>query len=351
MPRISRREFVRLTALGLGVAAFEPLLSACSKAGGTPAPGATGQIFPSNQSLATATESLPAETEAEQAAESESEPTGQADDGNPYLVVVRQGEPEELVRRAIAALGGMGKFVPKGARVLIKPNICVAYHSYEYAATTNPWVVAALVRLAFEVGAKSVQVLDYPFGGSADEAYTRSGIEEQVRAAGGEMAPMPGFKFQAVDLPQAVDLRRTKVFKDALDADVLIDAPIAKHHGLARLTLGMKNLMGLVQDRGSIHHNLGQRIADLTSLFQPDLTVVDAVRVLMANGPTGGDLDDVKKLDTVIASADIVAADSYATSLFGLRPQDISYIQAAAAMGLGRSDLQNLKIEQLSIGG
>ena len=265
--------------------------------------------------------------------------------------MARGGEPEELVRRAMAALGGMEKFVPKDARVLIKPNICVAYHTYEYAATTNPWVVAALVRLAFEAGAKSVQVLDYPFGGSADEAYTRSGIEEQVRAAGGEMAPMPGFKFQTVDLPQAVDLRRTKVFKDALDADVLIDVPIAKHHGLARLTLGMKNLMGLVEDRGSIHHNLGQRIADLTSLFQPDLTVVDAVRVLMANGPTGGDLGDVKKLDTVIASADIVAADSYATSLFGLRPEDIAYIPAAAAMGLGRSDLENLKIEQITIGG
>ena len=309
------------------------------------------QISPTSQPQATAAESHPAQTEAEQAAESETEPTSQPAAENPYLVVARGGEPEELVRRAMAALGGMEKFVPKGARVLIKPNICVAYHTYEYAATTNPWVVAALVRLAFEAGARSVQVLDYPFGGSADEAYTRSGIEEQVRAAGGEMAPMPGFKFQTVDLPQAVDLRRTKVFKDALDADVLIDVPIAKHHGLARLTLGMKNLMGLVQDRGSIHHNLGQRIADLTSLFQPDLTVVDAVRVLMANGPTGGDLDDVKKLDTVIASADIVAADSYATSLFGLRPEDIAYIPAAAAMGLGRSDLENLKIEQITIGG
>ncbi len=351
MPHISRREFVRLAALGLGAAAFEPLLSACSKADGTPTAVKPTQISPTSQPLATVADTHPAQTEAEQAAESATEPTSQAAADNPYLVVARGGEPEELVRRAMAALGGMEKFVPKGARVLIKPNICVAYHTYEYAATTNPWVVGALVRLAFDAGARSVQVLDYPFGGSADEAYTRSGIEEQVRAAGGEMAPMPGFKFQAVDLPQAVDLRRTTVFKDALDADVLIDAPIAKHHGLARLTLGMKNLMGLVEDRGSIHHNLGQRIADLTSLFQPDLTVVDAVRVLMANGPTGGDLGDVKKLDTVIASADIVAADSYATSLFGLRPEDIAYIPAAAAMGLGRSDLENLKIEQITIGG
>ncbi len=179
----------------------------------------------------------------------------------------------------------------------------------------------------------------------------RSGIQEQVQAAGGEMTAMPAFKFVKVELPNGLDLKQTEAFKDALQADVLIDVPIAKDHGAARLTLGMKNLMGLVQNRSAIHHNLGQRIADLASLFQPDLTVIDAVRVLMANGPTGGDLNDVKKLDTVIASADIVAADSYATTLFGLQPEDIAYIRAAAAMGLGRSDLANLKITEIAVGG
>jgi uncharacterized protein (DUF362 family) len=111
----------------------------------------------------------------------------------------------------------------------------------------------------------------------------------------------------------------------------------------------MKNLMGLIQNRSSIHANIGQRLADLTSLFRPTLTVVDAVRILMDNGPTGGNLGDVKKLDTVIISPDIVAADSYATTLFGLRPEDIAYIPAAAAMGLGRSDLENLKIEDVPV--
>jgi uncharacterized protein (DUF362 family) len=266
------------------------------------------------------------------------------------LVVARGDDPEEMARRALEAYGGMKAFVPKGASVVVKPNICVAYHTYEFAATTNPWLVGALVKLALEAGASRVQVFDFPFGGSAQEAYVRSGIQEQVLAAGGEMMPMPDFKFVSTEIPGAVDLKTTKAFKDALEADVLIDVPIAKHHSAARLTLGMKNLMGLVLDRGSIHFNLGQRIADLTSLFRPKLTVVDAVRILMNHGPSGGNLDDVKKLDTIIVSPDIVAADSYATTLFGLQPDDIEYVRAASKMGLGNSDLKSLKIEEIVVG-
>jgi uncharacterized protein (DUF362 family) len=143
-------------------------------------------------------------------------------------------------------------------------------------------------------------------------------------------------------------LKNTKIFGGVLDADVLINVPIAKHHSLSVLTLGTKNLMGLIQDRPMIHQNLGQRMADLTSLFRPTLTVIDAVRILMANGPTGGRLDDVKQMDTVIVSPDIVAADSYATTLFGKRPEDIPSIPTAAAMGLGRIDWQNLKLEEIT---
>jgi uncharacterized protein (DUF362 family) len=164
------------------------------------------------------------------------------------------------------------------------------------------------------------------------------------------MVSMPSFKYSTVDIPQGLSIKSTEAFKDALEADVLIDVPIAKHHGSTRLTLGMKNLMGLILDRGSIHMNLGQRIADLTTLFHPTLTVVDAVRVLMDNGPTGGNLNDVNQMDTVIVSPDIVAADSFAATLFGLQPQEISYISAASAMGLGRSDLNSLRIEEIYAG-
>jgi uncharacterized protein (DUF362 family) len=113
----------------------------------------------------------------------------------------------------------------------------------------------------------------------------------------------------------------------------------------------MKNLMGLILDRSAIHNNLGQRIADLNTLFRPKLTVVDAIRILTNHGPSGGNLDDVKKLDTIIVSSDIVAADSYATTLFGLQPDDIAYIRAATKMGLGNSDLKSFKIEEIAVGG
>jgi uncharacterized protein (DUF362 family) len=191
--------------------------------------------------------------------------------------------------------------------------------------------------------------MDYPFGGTPEEAYSRSGIAEQVLAAGGEMVTMSRLKFTTTDIPLGQDLHEARIYKDALDTDVLIDVPIAKHHSLARLTLGMKNLMGLIRDRSAIHQNLGQRLADLTSILRPDLTVIDAVRMLMANGPTGGDLGDVKEANTVIASTDIVAADSYAATMFGLQPDDLGYIRAAGRMGLGQSSLKDLRIEEIVV--
>jgi len=265
----------------------------------------------------------------------------------PHLVVARGGQPEDMVQRALAALGGMEQFVHKGDDVIVKPNICVGYHSYEYAATTNPWVVAELVRLCLAAGARRVRVMDQPFASGPEQAYAISKIQKEVQAAGGQMEIMSAFKFASTDLPRGVDLKRWELYTDALQADVLIDVPIAKHHNLARLTLGMKNLMGLIRNRPAMHSNLGQRLADLASVFQPTLTVVDAVRILTANGPTGGNLADVRQLDMVIVSPDIVAADSYAATLFGLKPDDLAFVRAAAAMGLGRSDLQNLKVEEV----
>lgn len=316
MTDITRRDFLRQLALGLSTLAGGSLLSACGgkeASASTVPPLAPPRMYPD-------------------------------------LVVARGGEPEQLVRLALAALGGMERFVHRGNDVIIKPNICVSYHTYEYAATTNPWVVAELVKLCWEAGARRVRVMDSPFGGTAEEAYVRSGIQDQVQAAGGEMELMSSFKYVSIRIPSGVDLRRCDVYDDVLKADVLINVPIAKHHSLGVLTLGMKNLMGVIRDRPSLHRNLGQRLADLNSRIRPTLTVIDAVRILVAHGPTGGNLDDVRKLDTVIASPDIVAADSYAATLFGMQPNDLAYIRAAAGMGLGRSDLGSLKIEEISVG-
>jgi uncharacterized protein (DUF362 family) len=266
------------------------------------------------------------------------------------MAVARNGQPEELVRRALEAFGGMSTFVPKGANVVIKPNICVAYHGPEYAATTNPWVVGTLVRTCLEAGAASVKVMDFPFGGTQEAAYAISGIKEQVEAAGGQMAPMPMFKFLKTAIPGGLRLKDVNAFEDALQADVLINVPIAKVHDLSRLTLGMKNLMGLVRDRQALHGHISQNLADLVTLFKPTLTVIDAVRMMVSHGPTGGSLDDVKVMNTVVMSPDIVAADSYGATLFGLRPDSLGYVIAAAEMALGRRDLPNMKIDEIDVG-
>jgi uncharacterized protein (DUF362 family) len=270
----------------------------------------------------------------------------------PDLVAARSGTPDSLVRAALEGLGGMSRFVPRGAWVIIKPNICTDYYGYEYAATTNPWVVGTLVQLALEAGASRVQVMDFPFGGSAESAYRRSGIAEQVEAAGGEMVLMSDFMYKKVEIPNALSLKNTRLYEDVQKADVLINVPIAKTHGLAGLTLGMKNLMGLVRNREEVHWMIGDRLTDLTRLIKPTLTVIDGVRILTANGPTGGSLDDVRQMDTVIASPDVVAADSYAAStLFEWKPEKLAYIQSAAKVNLGNSDLSSLTIREISVGG
>jgi uncharacterized protein (DUF362 family) len=266
-----------------------------------------------------------------------------------YLSVVRGNDPAAMVQRALAAIGGLDRFVPAGSDVIIKPNICTDYYSFEFGATTNPEVVGTLVAMSIGAGARRVRVMDNPFGGTAQSAYLRSGIEEAVTRAGGEMEVMNRNKFKLAEIPNGVDIREWIFYKDILDADVVIDVPIAKHHGTTRLTLGCKNLMGTILDRGKIHANIHQRIADLVSRVRPALTVIDATRTLMRNGPTGGNLDDVRLTNTIIASADIVAADSYAATLFDLNPADIGYIQAAADMGLGVMDLSSIKMEELSI--
>jgi len=243
----------------------------------------------------------------------------------------------------------MERFVKRGNDVVIKPNICVGYHSYEYAATTNPEVVGALVALCLGAGARRVRVMDQPFGGTPRQAHAQSGIEEAVQAAGGQMEVMSNIKYRETSIPEGRDITSWPVYGDVLDADVLINVPIAKHHSLARLTLGMKNLMGVILKRGEFHFNLGQRIADLNSLVRPTLTVVDAVRILMNHGPTGGNLDDVKLVNTVIASHDTVAADAYAATIFELTGADIPAVRAGAQMGLGTIDLSSIKIEEISV--
>ncbi len=323
MKNITRRAFLQRSLTGLGAFSLASVINSCRPAETAAKPA---QSTPSGPSLPT----LPA--------------------NSPYLVGARAGEPDILLQRAMAAFGGMQAFVKKGSTVILKPNICTSYHSYEYAATTNPWLVGALVKLCLEAGAKSVKVMDFPFGGTAEEAYQISGIADQVKAAGGEMVLMSDFKFIPTDIPKGVALKKTDIYDDILKADVLINVPIAKTHGLARITMGMKNLLGVVKDRPPLHIGIDQNLADIATRVRPTLTVLDAIRILTANGPTGGNLDDVKKLDTIIVSPDYVAVDAYGSTLFGLKPTGLGYVRAGAASGFGRADIENMKIEEINVG-
>jgi uncharacterized protein (DUF362 family) len=312
---LTRRQFVRLlAAAGLGGA-----LVSCSD-GGSLAPQDEQRAAPS--------------------------PTG----GQAYLAIARGSDPRGITRAAVAAVGGIERFVGSGDDVIIKPNICVDYRTYEYGATTNPDVVATLVELCLAAGAKRVRVMDTPFGGGPESAYARSGIADAVTAVGGVMEVMNRAKFRETEIPQGRDIKSWPVYQDVLTADVLINVPVAKHHSLARLSLAGKNLLGVVQEPNKMHAKLGQRVADLVSLVRPTLTIVDAVRTLMAHGPTGGNLNDVRLTNTVIASHDIVAADAYAATLFDLTGEDIAYVKTAADMGLGTLDLQAVKLEEIAVG-
>jgi uncharacterized protein (DUF362 family) len=154
-------------------------------------------------------------------------------------------------------------------------------------------------------------------------------------------------KFVPVNIERGKAVNRLEIYKDALEADTYINVPVAKHHSLSKLTLGLKNSMGVLGgNRGNMHHNLGQKLADLATVVRPKLTVIDATRILLRNGPQGGDIDDVKILDTVVASADPVACDAFATTLFDMKPEEIGSTVAAYKMGLGEMDLARMQITQ-----
>ncbi len=255
---------------------------------------------------------------------------------------------EAAVRRALSMLGGMGAFVGEGSRVVIKPNIGWD-RSPELGANTHPLVVRALAEMALEAGAAEVKVFDRTCN-ERRRCYVNSGIQsalEEMDEGRVRLEHIDDRKFVEVDIKRGKSLKRWQIYKDALDADCYINVPVAKNHGLSRLTLGLKNSMGVIGgNRGSLHFDIGQKLADLATVLQPTLTVVDATRMLLANGPQGGRLSDVKVADTIIATRDPVAADALATTLFGLRPEDIGSTVAAFSMGLGEMNVDAMRIKK-----
>lgn len=264
----------------------------------------------------------------------------------PVELAVRKGEDiPALVRATVDALGGMSKFVKPGETVVVKPNIGWD-RTVEQAANTHPEVVATVARLCLEADAARVRVFDRTCN-NPQRCYVQSGIKVAIEALDDSRVKLEHMNrrgYQEVGLQNGVALQKWEFYQPALDADRLINLPIAKDHSISTLTLGMKNIMGVIGgNRGMLHRNIDEALADINSVIHSDLTIVDATRILVANGPQGGNPEDVKKLDTLIASADIVAADSYAATLFGYRPEEIPTIVAGARRGLGIMDLNKVK--------
>lgn len=265
------------------------------------------------------------------------------------LVAVRGGEPEEMFRKGIAALGGIGVFVKKGQKVVVKPNMGWDVPP-ERGGNTNPKLMAEIVRQCLAAGAREVYVFDHTCD-NWQRCYRNSGIEAAVKDAGAKVAPAhtEGY-FQDVSVPAGKVLKKAKEHELVLESDVFINVPILKNHGGSRLTVSMKNLMGNVWDRRFWHGNdLHQCIADFATFRKPTLNVVDAYYVMKRNGPRGVSVEDVVTMKSQLISTDMVAVDTAAARLFGMNPRDVDHIQFAADLKVGRMDLENLKIERIAI--
>ena len=339
--------------MGLGAVTLGELLAACSPAKNL-APTVAARSIPPT-SIPAAPTRVPPTSTAAAALEATSAPTAaQAAAPTTYsiadLAVARGGnDPEALVRQAIAAIGGMEHYVPKGSNVVIKPNMCIPA-PFTQGATTNPVVVATLVKMAFEAGAKTVKVLDFPFGGPSLRVYEVCGVGPAVLQAGGEMEPIASFKWVKTNIPNAVAMKKADIYQTILNAEVLISAPVAKNHSEAGYTLGLKNMMGTVSDRSGMHVYLHQAIADLNTVVRPHLTVMDAVRIMVKGGPQGGREEYIKKIDTVVASRDVVAVDTYTLKFFNATLDMAPYIKLAEALGVGSTDLNHMKIQEIAVG-
>ncbi len=265
----------------------------------------------------------------------------------PPLLAKAQGTNwAHLVGDALQALGGLKKFVNPGEVVVVKPNMAWD-RTPELGANAHPVVVRKVVELCLEAGAKQVKVLDHTCH-DPRKSYLSSGIKAAVEGIKDPRAVVEFVderRFVEVKVEKARALKKWYFYKDVLAADRFINIPVAKHHSEARLTMCLKNMMGAIGGwRGRIHVGLHQNIADMNLILRPDLHVLDATRIMLRNGPSGGRLEDVEVRNLLFAGTDPVALDAYGTTLFGLKPEDIGHITRAHELGRGEMNLDKIKL-------
>lgn len=261
------------------------------------------------------------------------------------VVQVQGASPYDIAKKAVAELGGMKRFVARGDVVMVKPNIGWN-RTVEQGACTHPEVVRAVVELALAAGAKKVLVMDNSCH-KAEDSYQRSGIAAAARQAGAEVRFSDESRLVTHDF-RGEFLGKWPVYRDHLEVDKFINVPVLKHHGSSGLTIAMKNLYGILGgNRGKLHRDMGENIADLAWGFRSHLVVVDAWRVLVRNGPIGGRLSDVEERRTVIASASVMHADVAAAALFGRDARQVEFLQAARERKMGEIDLAKIPLKRI----
>jgi uncharacterized protein (DUF362 family) len=266
------------------------------------------------------------------------------------MVAVMGGNPDAMFDLGIQELGGMGMFVQKGQKVLVKPNIGWDVIP-ELGANTNPALVKRIIEHCFKAGAKEVFVFDHTCDNWTN-TYKNSGIEKAAKSAGAKVVPGNSESYyQAIEIPGGVKLKTAKVHEILLETDVFINVPVLKDHNSTRMTACLKNNMGIVWDRGFWHsNNLHQCIADY-ALYEkkPALNVVDCYNVMVKHGPQGVSKEDVVQMKSQILTTDWVAGDTAAAKMLGVDPQKIDYIPIAYKMGLGNMNLESLNIKRIKM--
>jgi uncharacterized protein (DUF362 family) len=272
--------------------------------------------------------------------------------GAPLVITARGTDPAANARAAVDALGGMKKFVKPGDKVVIKPNMSFARGPKE-ASNTNPAVVGEVARMCSEAGASRVSVLDYVLQSPRD-CLSLSKIPEYCRSVPNTSVNVVQSErlFRKIGVPKGRQFQSMKAVTEVLDADVLIAVPVGKSHGSAGVSFSMKGMMGLIYDRRSFHtrYDLHDAIVDMVTVLKPDLVVSDGTRILSTGGPSGP--GKVIPLNLVVASTDMVAADAQMLVLgtwYGrkFKPSQVKHIRLAAERGLGRMDLENLRLKNV----
>jgi uncharacterized protein (DUF362 family) len=260
----------------------------------------------------------------------------------PKMSIVTGADRVKTVNRALAALGGIERFIKSGDRVVLKVNAAFASPP-PLSATSHPDLVAGVTRLCLRAGAASVIVTDNPIN-DPQSCFALTGIARAAETAGAKIALPMASSFKPTTLANATLIRDWPLLiKPFRGATKLIGLAPVKDHHRSGASLTMKNWYGLLGGRRNVfHQDINTIILELARLVRPTLVILDGTTTMMSNGPTGGSLDDLKATNTMIASTDAVAADAFGATLLGKTAASLPFIGKAAAAGLGTADFESL---------